>query len=529
MFSRYACWLAFCLAVVGWQSWGRAEQPPVPSQKDPPKVPDGPVPSLKLGKGDCILGRHHNGVSGVAFSPDGKIVATTGGDALIRLWDVTARKELRRCEGHQGFIITVAFAPDGKLLASGGHEKEIHLWDSATGKEVRRFAGHSGGIHQIVFSPDGKTLVSGGFDENVGVWDVATGKELRRIRAHGRVVYAVAISSDGKLLATGGDEEGIIRLWDLASGKELRHWLGHEQCVYSLSFTPDAKLLASGGGSRDVCIWEAATGKKVREFGGHEGGAYNVAFGPDGRTLATCSYTAKVHLWEVTSGKEIHQFGDHQGWVWGLAYAPTGRALLSGSIDTTAVLWDLGALTQGEQTRSGPLTAAEVEAGWRDLASADAARAFAAIWTLSAAPTESVAFLRDHLRRAIAVKVDAGRVARLIADLDDDRFDVRERATQELEKLGEAVAAPLRRALAGKPSLEMQRRLQELVDRLDHTEVAPEQLQTLRALQVLERINTPEARRVVEQLARGAAETALTQEAQAILQRLDKGSGVSKP
>jgi hypothetical protein len=198
--------------------------------------------------------------------------------------------------------------------------------------------------------------------------------------------------------------------------------------------------------------------------------------------------------------------------------------LVSGSADTTALVWDLtGKLAVGDEWGK-PLSAKDVEAAWQDLATDDAGRAFDAVRRLSAAPREPVAFLRRQLK-PVAV-VDARRIARLVADLDSDEFAARESATRELEALGERAAGACRKALAVAPSAEARRRLEELLTQIGRETGQPsgERLRTLRAVEILERAGTAEARDALEALAQGAPGARLTEDAKAALHRLDARS-----
>ena len=285
-----------------------------------------------------------------------------------------------------------------------------------------------------------------------------------------------------------------------------------------LQVSPDSKLLALGIDDR-IQLWNLTTGKLVRLFGGHDVAVRSLAFSPDGKLLAAGSQDQSIRLWQVT-GAEVAQLRGHRGAVHELRFAGDGKTLVSAGEDGTALIWDLPAAIEAARRR--PLrTASDQKLAklWADLETDNALRAYAAICELAATPRETVPFLKERLRPAV---VDTQRIARLVTELDAKQFAVRDKAMQELERLGEAAGPALRKALAGEAPPEVRRRVEQLLEKLHQRVKSAESLRLLRALEVLEQLGTPEARKVLETLAQGARQAPLTQEATMALERLGR-------
>jgi caspase domain-containing protein/WD40 domain-containing protein/glucodextranase-like protein len=281
-------------------------------------------------------------VYSVAFSPDGKTIASGSGDKTIRLWDVNTGRLIRPLAGHGGIVRSVAFSPDGKTIASGSEDKTIKLWQVSTGKHIRLFNGHTGNVYSVAFSPDGKTLVSSSEEGNesaLRLWDVNTGRPIRSFEQRNTWVTSVAFSPDGKTIATGSHEQ-VVKLWDVETGNLIHSFAGHRNTIHSVAFSPDGKTLASGSSDHKVKLWDVKSKKLIRSLDGQD---FNVvAFSPDGKTLAAGGYDRTVKLWDVSDGSLIHSFEGQNYEVHSMAFSPDGKTIASGGSATIRV-WSIGA------------------------------------------------------------------------------------------------------------------------------------------------------------------------------------------
>jgi WD40 repeat protein len=342
--------------------------------------------------------------------------------------------------------------------------------------------------------------------------------------ASGQVVF----SPDGQLLAAAvqHNERGVVGtevfLWDLKTGYEKSHLLQNLSYTPVLAFSPDGSLLAMGGPREGIGLVDIWTGKLYR-FEGVERSLDAVAFSPDGCTIAGAAYThseesTTVYLWERVTGKIRHAYRGHWGRVFALAFSPNGKVLASAGADSTILLWDVSGAWPF--LKAAPPTAADGKKLWDKLALGEAREAFAAMGQLVAHPTAALPQLKRQLQPNLQRGNTPEEVRKLIADLDDDTFKVREQATMVLKQLGERVVPELHSAMKTKLSLEMRRRIEMILDDIRGLDNRPHERRHLRAVEVLERIGSPEAQQLLQELAEGSLGTVLTEAALAAVTRL---------
>jgi len=288
----------------------------------------------------CVFAETLGGIHSVAFSPDGKLLATGDTNGEIRLYQVADGKQLLTCKGHTGFVWPIAFSPDGHVLASGGDDAIVKLWDIKTGKCFAILQGHSAGIWSVAFSPDGYLLATSSEDQTVKLWDTSSRECLKTLRGHNNRVTSVAFCPQGTVLASGSDDQ-TVKLWDTSTSQCLKTLQIDNSGSRAVTFSPDGNTLASGCHDRTVKIWDVSSGQCLQTLHGHDDCVNSVAFSSDGQRLASGSDDQTVKLWDVNTGRCLTTLQRHSSRVWSVAFSPKGMTLATGSDDQTVKLWNI--------------------------------------------------------------------------------------------------------------------------------------------------------------------------------------------
>jgi len=283
---------------------------------------------------------HAMRVDGMAFSPDGQLLASASADNTVKLWDTASLREVRTLAGHAQGVKAVAFSRDGCYLASGAIDGQIKLWDVANGHELRTLAG-AGSITIIAFNSDGRTLASGNMEKIVKLWEVAAGREARTFNAHAGEVLAVVFSPDGKLLAS-GSADNSVKLWNIATGTEARTLNGHAAEVKAVIFSPDGRTLVSGSKDNTIKLWDVSTGQTTRTLVGHVNEIYALAFNADGRWFASGSDDGSTRIWDAKSGELMATLVSLRENAGGLSTGQTNWIVVSpdGLFDGSPAAWN---------------------------------------------------------------------------------------------------------------------------------------------------------------------------------------------
>lgn len=344
------------------------------------------------------VARHPQTKLVVTISPDARYaVGSTSGHTTI-VWDLATGAEVLHAPdliGHPvfspdgRFVLTEAASENGSGLAGG-----VKLWDLVAKKELRRFAGHSGFTLALAFSPDGRLALSGGSDHTVKLWDIESGKELQRFDHSSSVEVLAFLPGGSSFLAGGdGDDTAELKLWDIATGAEIRSFTGHTSGITSLAITPDGRLALTGSNDGTVRVWDVATGKELHVFTGHTGGVYSVALLPGGRFAMSSGKDGTTRKWDLEKRRELARMVVAEDGEW-LTMTPQG--FYSASRRDTELLaivrgMEVMPVGQAHKLLFNPDLVREALAGDLDGKVENAAKSVSLEDTLAAGPSPTVA------------------------------------------------------------------------------------------------------------------------------------------
>jgi hypothetical protein len=479
--------------------------------------------------------RHGAQVLSVGISSDGGVLATGGENGRLRFWNPRSAFLPTSSDGLptildfgiDGPLSALAFSPDGSRIAFAGGQAgaggetafEIRIESVQTGKAEAplRLRGHTGPVLALAYARRGDCLVSAGADGSVRIWTLATPATPRVLAAHARAVTGLQISPTGRTLYT-CSADGSVREWDFETGDARVQFQTGATPVSTIALSPDGRLLASGETTGKIRIREVFSGLEIGGFDGHPGGVTALRFAPDGRFLASGGYDGRIRLWSPRGGAS--RVGTIRAWVKSIACAPDGTWIAAGLADGSALV------LRAPQRDAEPEAPKSLDLAklWADLGERDARKAVEAIHQWSAlgsrggadARVESLAFLKEHL-----APVPKGRLEELLRQLDDEEYEVRVRASGELERYGRAAEPALRRTLQGNPSAEVRDRVTAILKKMTGSAIgSPDVLRVLRGIEILERIDSKDTREILEAIAGGAESAKETLEARSSLERL---------
>ncbi len=277
---------------------------------------------------------HKGGVLSVAYSPDGKYLASGSlHDTTVKIWDAGTGKAIQTLTGHTRHDVrSVSWSPDSKKLASCSQDNTIIIWNVETGKAIQTLTGHRGSLNSVDWSSDGKKLVSGSVDSTIIIWNVETGEAIQTLTGHKYSVESVFWSPDDKKIVS-SSADNTVRIWGVETGKVIQTLTGHIKRVFSVSWSPDSKHIVFGSQDGKVRIWGVETGKVIQTLTGHIKRVSSISWSPDGKKIVSSSFDNTVRIWDAETGKAIQTLKVEEpiNYIWSVSFSPDGKHIVFGS------------------------------------------------------------------------------------------------------------------------------------------------------------------------------------------------------
>jgi WD40 repeat protein len=473
-------------------------------------------------------------------SPNGRIVASAAGNRNdIILWDVATGREIRRLKADPEGCIGVVFSPNGKLLATR-YFGAIHIYEAETGRKLNeiksiRIQMLTG---QCQFLEDNlRVAVAAQNEDDIRIFDWARGNELQHTRLGEEVrISRLVRHPSGRMVAissrsdTSNEDDSVcagIDVWDVESGKIVRHLPIRQKKEFRSAISPDGRTLATCDASRQLRIWEFATGDLRASFNEGDGEDYlsdgwkqSLSFSPDGTMLASAIQLEKpITIWDLASGKKRGSIKADAGYTNTVEFSPNGKLLFTGGSDTAIIGWDMSRPEWTRRRLAIELSDDEMEKHWERLRNGTPEQAYRSKWALVGSPRQFLNFLRGRLKPQVQVSLE--QIKSWINELDAESYKARERAHQQLVIHIEQSEKQLRETLAQSKSAEQRDRITKIIDASFSAIPQPDQLQQLRAIEVLEQIGTSESRELLQTIAKSDLPPRITRDAAESLKRLE--------
>lgn len=307
-----------------------------------------------IGKLFTCYRKHNAAVLNVAWSPDGKKIASSGADKTVHIWNATSKNPILIYRNHNKPVTTVAWSPDGSRLASGSRDTTVQVWNVQTGRKHMTFRGFSQEVSAVAWSPDGKYIAAGSWDATIQIRQSDSGSRPFTYSGHSSPIHALAwsptvssSSTDGILriasasgAAANADVDNTVQVWNALTGDNPLIYRDHFYFVNAVAWSPDSKKIASASADTNVQVWNAKTGANILTYRAHSSKVNAVAWSPDGACIASASDDRTVQLWDATTGETIFTYQGHTKEVSSVAWSPNGTRIASASYDGTIQVWN---------------------------------------------------------------------------------------------------------------------------------------------------------------------------------------------